>query len=1054
MSGSPPHRRLWHIALEGDGRGVSIDDTAKGAGPARRLTDQQRMAVVMQGVALLAHLEHCKLQLADGTVERAWHGATLVDGFELRVDDVRPGRAVDAPHAMALALLRRIFGVQGDDISSRGAARKAARELLGHWRQELFRIQPDLLVTQVLDAAPFLWQPAFGPARRALAAEHLQGEDRRLWVAGPGRGRSRFLGKARHRDELLSQLSGPEAQAIWDGFTRDLDPWRLYRQGRFRRAAAVWRRRRGLRGSEAVAFARALMATGRSAQALAVMKKRRDTESLLTRFLIQMELGDRNAAKKTLHLLDDAELSERQLVRLAEMAVRLYAARGDRGRDVRAWIAKVLAVSDDKARLAGLIVAASAAWDLGEKATMARYLEQARPALEHPELAWRWHHAEGLRLYSDGDGPGAREHVETALKLSRRQLGKSEAARLWNDVGVMRLLDEDLAGAEKACGNVVRLMMALDGAQRSTLALHNLASLKIRRGRLRGVEEALERSLAENRRNENPRAVVCDLELQARFELARGRPRAALQRCAAAGDADPTIARTEVFAAIEGRARGWLGHKERAAACLESAGEDGLRSLDPEERAAAWAIAGRYDRALEEIGDSPWRPLFTALAAAKVPPEEAWAPLDDVEPLRAARLAHDVELLRPGSVPAARARSAAEWLRRLGATKMAEVIDRRSLEPWIAVKKWAEASDPERDARLLADAGYPDARVLSRTERAEHVIADGAGGPATLTYPADADDDASDPSLILQAPYVDEIQSALLALIAGARTAVGKAGSPGAPWSQVGGHQLGDGIVGECPELLDALDRLDRLARSDLAILILGESGTGKELIARRVHRQSPRSSDPFLAVNCAAFSESLIQSELFGHVRGAFTGAEKDRAGLFESARSGTVFLDEIGDLPLKVQGHLLRVLQEGEVRRVGESVPRKVNARVVAATHQGLERMVDDGTFRRDLFYRLKVAKVELPPLRDRGRDVLLIARSVAHKSRSGPLSKDAERALMAYRWPGNIRELVNTVEVGAALAEGGTIEKHHLELPDSHQKTLMCDYQFEVQAFQKKL
>ncbi|MEO1083419.1 MAG: sigma-54 factor interaction domain-containing protein, partial [Acidobacteriota bacterium] len=986
MSDSPPHLRLWHIALEGDGRGISIDDTAKGAGPARRLTDQQRMAVVMQGVALLAHLEHCKLQLGDGTVERAWHGATLVDGFQLRVDDVRPGRAVDAPHAMALALLRRVFGAHGDDISSRGAARKDARELIGHWRQELFRIQPDLLVTQVLDAAPFLWQPAFGPARRALAAEHVEGEDRRLWVAGSGRGRSRFLKIARHREELLSRLAGPEAQATWDGFTRDLDPWRLYRQGRFRRAAAVWRRRRGLRGSEAVAFARALMATGRSAQALTVMKKRRDTESMLTRFLIQMELGDRNAAKKTLHLLDDAELSERQLVRLAEMAVRLYAARGDRGRDVRAWVAKVLSVNDEKARLGGLIVAASAAWDLGERQTMASYLEQARPALGHPELAWRWHHAEGLRLYSDGDGPGARKHVETALLLSRRQLGKSEAARLWNDVGVMRLLDEDLAGAEKACGNVVRLMMALDGAPRSTLALHNLASLKIRRGRLRGVEEALERSLAENRRNENPRAVVCDLELQARFELARGRPQAAIQRCAAAGDVDPTIARTEVFAAIEGRARGWLGHQERAAACLENAGEDGLRSLDPEERAAAWAVAGCYDRALQETDGSPWRPLFTALAAAKSPSDDAWTPLDDIEPLRAARLIHDVELLRPGSTPAARARGAAEWLRRIGATKMAEVIDRRSLEPWIALKKWAEASGPERDAQLFADAGYPDARVLSRTARGDEVIVDGAGGPATLTYPAASDDEPSGPSMVLEAPFIDEIQAALLALIDGARTGGSGAIGLGATTLQSGSHELGDGIIGESPELLDALGRLDRLARSDLAVLILGESGTGKELIAHRVHRQSLRSSDPFLAVNCAAFSESLIQSELFGHVRGAFTGADRDRAGLFESARSGTVFLDEIGDLPLTVQGHLLRVLQEGEVRRVGESTPRKVNARVVAATHQGLAKMVDNGSFRRDLFYRLKVATVELPPLRDRGRDVLLIARSVAQKSRSG--------------------------------------------------------------------
>ncbi|MEM1179343.1 MAG: sigma 54-interacting transcriptional regulator [Acidobacteriota bacterium] len=1041
-----PHERLWHVAFEGDGGGLSIGDIANGARHAQRLTDQQRMAVLMQGVALLAHLDHAGLRLGDGTVDSAWGGATLADGIQLRVDDVRVGSAVDAPHTVALALLRLVFGAKDDNISSRGAARRAARELIGHWRQELYRISPDVLVTQVMDAAPFLWQPAFGPARRALAAEHRLGKSH-LWVAGSGRGRGRFLKRTRDRQTLLALLASAEAQDIWDGFMPSLDPWQLYRQGRFRRATAVWRRRRGLRGSEAVAFARALMATGRSHQALDVMKRRRDTESLLTRFFIQMELGDRNAAKKTLHLLEDAELSERQLVQLAERAIRLYAARGDRTGDVRAWIAKVLAVQDEKARLGGLIVAASAAWDLGDLAAMGSYLTQARAALDHPDLAWRWHHAEGLRCYSGADGEGARRHVEKALLLSRRKLGKSEAARLWNDVGVMRLLDEDLAAAEKACGNVVRLMLALDGASRSTLALHNLASLKIRRGRLRGVEEALARSLAENRRHENPRAVVCDLELQARFELARGRPQAALQRCAAAADVDPTIARTEVFAALEGRARGWLGHRERAGVCLERAGSDGLRCLDPEERILAWALAGRFDDALREGEGSPWQPLFQSLAEERTPEAQAWAPLDAIEPLRAARFVHDIELLKPGLTPAPRARSAAEWLRRLGAPKMAEVIDRGSLKPWRAIREWAEASaGSERDASLFAEAGYSESRILMQTSAGEDVIVDGDGGPARLVL------ERPNATWTLEAPFVDEVQAALLAVVADgrARTFTPPQDAPQEPTRS----RLGDGMVGEDPRLLKSLDKVDQLATSDLSILILGESGTGKELIARRVHRQSLRRSDPFLAVNCAAFSESLIQSELFGHARGAFTGADRDRAGIFEAARSGTVFLDEIGDLPPRVQGTLLRVLQEGEVRRVGESAPRKVNARVVAATHQGLESMVKDGTFRQDLYYRLKGAQVELPPLRERGHDVVLIARSIATKSRSGPLSAEAERALLAYRWPGNIRELVNTVEVGAALAAGGTIEQHHLELPAGRPQTLRCDYQFEVEAFQKKL
>ena len=159
-------------------------------------------------------------------------------------------------------------------------------------------------------------------------------------------------------------------------------------------------------------------------------------------------------------------------------------------------------------------------------------------------------------------------------------------------------------------------------------------------------------------------------------------------------------------------------------------------------------------------------------------------------------------------------------------------------------------------------------------------------------------------------------------------------------------------------------------------MLILGESGTGKELAARHLHRASRRRDAHFVAVNCAALSDDLLLSDLFGHARGAFTGADRDRAGVFETAEGGTVFLDEIGDLPAPAQGMLLRVLQEGEVRRVGESLPRAVDVRVVAATHRDLSAMVGEGGFRQDLYYRLGVGTVELPALRDRGRDPILLA------------------------------------------------------------------------------
>ncbi len=191
------------------------------------------------------------------------------------------------------------------------------------------------------------------------------------------------------------------------------------------------------------------------------------------------------------------------------------------------------------------------------------------------------------------------------------------------------------------------------------------------------------------------------------------------------------------------------------------------------------------------------------------------------------------------------------------------------------------------------------------------------------------------------------------------------------------------------------------------------------------------------MAVNCAALGESLLLSDLFGHVRGAFTGADKDRAGVFETAQRGTVFLDELGDLPVAAQGMLLRVLQEREVRRVGESLPRRVDVRVVAATHRDLAAAVAAGTFREDLFYRLKVGSVELPPLRERGDDILLLAEHCLARQR-GPgfvptLSRRARELLLAHPFPGNVRELENVLAVAAALAGGGIIEPEHLGLPE---------------------
>jgi two-component system NtrC family response regulator len=238
-------------------------------------------------------------------------------------------------------------------------------------------------------------------------------------------------------------------------------------------------------------------------------------------------------------------------------------------------------------------------------------------------------------------------------------------------------------------------------------------------------------------------------------------------------------------------------------------------------------------------------------------------------------------------------------------------------------------------------------------------------------------------------------------------------------------------IVAQSPAMLRVLDLVRRAAKSDATVLITGESGTGKELVARAVHVQSDRVGGPFVAVNCEALAPGVLESELFGHERGAFTGASLARAGLFERAEHGTVFLDEIGETSPDFQAKLLRVLQEKRATRVGGAEERALDFRVVAATNRDLKRAVEAGTFREDLYFRLAVIPVQLPPLRERPEDVLALARHFfvrAASERSPPLegwSREVEEFLLRHSWPGNARELENAIERGVALARGPRIE-----------------------------
>ena len=240
-----------------------------------------------------------------------------------------------------------------------------------------------------------------------------------------------------------------------------------------------------------------------------------------------------------------------------------------------------------------------------------------------------------------------------------------------------------------------------------------------------------------------------------------------------------------------------------------------------------------------------------------------------------------------------------------------------------------------------------------------------------------------------------------------------------------------DDLVGASPAIAELRDLIRRVAATEVGVLLLGESGTGKEVVAQAIHRQSARADGPFVAINCAALPETLLESELFGHARGAFTDAKKARRGLFLDATGGTLFLDEIGELPLPMQPKLLRALQERVVRPVGgeQSVP--FDTRVIAATNRDLAVATAEGTFREDLYYRLNVVQIDLPPLRARGNDILLLAQTfidrfaARHKVGVRGLSPESAEKLLQHAWPGNVRELMNAIERGVALARTDTLQ-----------------------------
>ena len=272
------------------------------------------------------------------------------------------------------------------------------------------------------------------------------------------------------------------------------------------------------------------------------------------------------------------------------------------------------------------------------------------------------------------------------------------------------------------------------------------------------------------------------------------------------------------------------------------------------------------------------------------------------------------------------------------------------------------------------------------------------------------------------------------------------------------------GIVGESPALIAAIRRAMLVAPIDLSVLIIGESGSGKESFPKIIHESSPRKHKKYIAVNCGAIPEGTIDSELFGHVKGSFTGAIADHKGYFEEADGGVIFLDEVAEMPMSTQARLLRVLENGEYLRVGDSTVRKTNIRVVAATNKDMLQAVKDGKFREDLYYRLSTVQINVPPLRDRGEDIILLSRlflrNFINENRTSEvtLTDDAQRQLKAYHWPGNVRQLKSVIEQVALFESGNTVDAETLRqyMPSSRETALTVQSQpnFDYNAEREQL
>ena len=1035
--------RIRHQALRPVPEGTGVTDLNEIVA-----TDRDRAALLLQGAALLAHVR------AAGWRLEAWEELRVDAGGVLRVPPglVQPARDDRLPQALLRQLVVLVFGSEG--APGRSAVRAVLRPLFETWRDELLPLSGNGVVADILARAPFLWGPRFEAARSSLFAVLESRAGERVAVAGQSRWR-----------RMLAAMDGAERQEIASGGVAARSYWQRVREADSESPQPET-------SDERSALARLLLAEGRFEGVLKLVKDRRRTDDVLVRLRAQLRLGRTAAARRTLSTLENRALSGHRALEQCELAIGIHAAAG-RSDQIGHWSERVLDVGVGPQAEHGRVLRALAKWELGELDAMAGLLEAA---VGHPER-WRepqhwmelW--ARSRLASANGRFSEAEQLLVAGLRRHRKRPPVYERALLYNELATVRMAVNAFAAAERAACIAVGLFRRCDGPAGRAAAHGKLAEIRIRTGRFVGVAETIENLRREGLMAGSTPGVVEARLLEARLFLSQGRWASALECCETA------------LENLSGRRSGWrqlrslrllsaralvfLGRVDEAAEELSEALERPLAAWTPaevDELVPLLLLAGLRDEAREIAVGAAQEGLWEAVGEGRMPGAADWRRIETQDPFRAALTVHDLVCLGVETVPVSLVAAAARILSGIGAEALAQRVDGARTGPWLALRLFLATPDPDADAYriLMAAAGHPEARLavhgapggFNALDAQGEVLLEGPGGSDRFAV------DAAPGRLVLSAKRIDEPARALAAAVATRLPASSRRGR-GASELAEPRRPSSSRMVGKSKALLAVQARIEKFAAHDLPVLILGESGTGKELLARQLHGSSPRASRPWLAVNCAALPDGLLLSDLFGHRRGAFTGAHTDRVGVFESADGGTVFLDEIGELPWAAQGMLLRLLQEGEMRRVGESRTRRLDFRLVSATHKDLAAMVKAGEFRQDLYYRLRVAYVDVPPLRERDEDVMLLAHHfVETSSQLGQdlkLSDKARGRIRNYSWPGNIRELKNAIDGAVALAEGPEISVEMLGLPEEPVEEAapkQSGYHWKMEQYRRRL